>query len=77
MKMAACFGDSTGLQFFGNSSSKSRRKVCDKHNLVDLFMSRTDANPFRRFVKCPERVHGCTFFDWVDDPIPEYQTMWV
>ncbi|KAH6799794.1 hypothetical protein C2S52_000019 [Perilla frutescens var. hirtella] len=75
--MAACSGDTSGSQVSGHSSSKSRRKVCDKHNRAELFMSRTDANPFRRFVKCPERVRGCTFFDWVDDPMPDYQTMWV
>ncbi|KAH6821293.1 hypothetical protein C2S53_018925 [Perilla frutescens var. hirtella] len=70
-------GDSTGSHLSENSAAKNRRRVCDKHNLADLFMSRTDANPFRRFVKCPERVRGCTFFDWVDDPMPDYQTTWV
>ncbi|KAH6759585.1 zinc knuckle family protein [Perilla frutescens var. hirtella] len=70
-------GDSTTSHLPGNSPVKNRRKVCDKHNLADIFMSRTDANPFRRFVKCPERVRGCSFFEWVDDPMPDYQTTWV
>lgn len=34
------------------------------------FVSWTEKNPGRRFVKCGRRVGKCGFWEWIDEPLP-------
>lgn len=33
------------------------------------WVSFTEKNPGRRFVRCANRVRGCRFWEWVDEPV--------
>ncbi|GAA0156466.1 hypothetical protein LIER_13963 [Lithospermum erythrorhizon] len=33
------------------------------------WVSFTEKNPGRRFVRCADRVCGCQFWEWIDEPV--------
>ncbi|GAA0144593.1 hypothetical protein LIER_35965 [Lithospermum erythrorhizon] len=33
------------------------------------WVSFTEKNPGRRFVRCADRVFGCQFWEWIEDPV--------
>ncbi|KAG9143985.1 hypothetical protein Leryth_013879, partial [Lithospermum erythrorhizon] len=42
---------------------------CRCDNYAVEFVSFTEKNPGRRFVKCANGVYGCGFWEWIDEPI--------
>ncbi|KAH6800152.1 zinc knuckle family protein [Perilla frutescens var. hirtella] len=72
--MASLGGNSTGSSASTPASTQTTSAgVCDRHGVSEQYTSNTDGNPFRRFVRCPQRrVSGCTYFEWVDDELPPY-----
>ncbi|KAL8514227.1 hypothetical protein ACS0TY_013377 [Phlomoides rotata] len=47
-------------------------KPCKGHGIeATIFMSYTEDNPGRRFMRCPLReTDDCKFFEWIDDDLP-------
>ena len=41
---------------------------CGKNALE--YVSFTEKNPGRRFVKCRSSFRKCAFWEWIDDPLP-------
>ncbi|KAH6836144.1 hypothetical protein C2S53_004135 [Perilla frutescens var. hirtella] len=84
--MVTLAADSTTTTSSTDPSTMSGNSVvCHHHGVGERYISGTDANPFRRFVRCPQRkvlmnnvalpVAGCNFFKWVDDELtPHYLT---
>ncbi|KAH6780107.1 hypothetical protein C2S52_011344 [Perilla frutescens var. hirtella] len=72
--MASLGGNSTGSSASNLASNQTKSAgVCDRHGVGELYTSNTNGNPFRRFVRCPQRrVSGCKFFEWVDNEMPAY-----
>ncbi|KAH6775550.1 hypothetical protein C2S52_013111 [Perilla frutescens var. hirtella] len=55
------------------STTSGNSLVCHRHGVGERYISETDANPFRQFVRCPERkVTSCDFFRWVDDELTSH-----
>ncbi|GAA0145575.1 hypothetical protein LIER_42869 [Lithospermum erythrorhizon] len=40
---------------------------CGRYAIV--WVTFTEKNPGRRFVRCADRVHGCQFWEWLDEPV--------
>ncbi|KAH6829446.1 hypothetical protein C2S53_011489 [Perilla frutescens var. hirtella] len=73
--MVTLAGDSTAATSSSEPSTTSGNSVvCHRHGLGERHISGTDANPFRRFIRCLQRkVSGCDFFRWVDEELmPHY-----
>ncbi|KAH6800043.1 hypothetical protein C2S52_000507 [Perilla frutescens var. hirtella] len=72
--MASLGGNSTGSLASTPASTQIKSTgVCECHEVSELYTSNTDGNPFRRFVRCPQkRVSSCKFFEWVGDELPAY-----
>ncbi|KAH6776376.1 hypothetical protein C2S52_013937 [Perilla frutescens var. hirtella] len=73
--MVTLAGDSSAAASSSEPSTTSFNSVvCPRHGLEEQHISGTEANPFRRFIRCPQRkVSGCDFFRWVDDELtPHY-----
>ncbi|KAH6758554.1 hypothetical protein C2S51_018789 [Perilla frutescens var. frutescens] len=70
--MDSLAGGSTATTSSNNESTGSVIPVvCHVHEVGQRYESGTEANPFRRFVRCT--VSGCAFFRWVDDELtPHY-----
>ncbi|KAH6777828.1 hypothetical protein C2S51_009140 [Perilla frutescens var. frutescens] len=74
MAPPSCGGNCPADSATSSSEDSSDIIVCKEHQAADWFVSKCHSNPFRYFIRCPEREnHRCTFARWIDPIMSLYQ----